>query len=90
MSIDRYEIIHGYKIASGTFTTSRFYSLAYNEKCVTRFDARVEQDKFDHIEVADSFAEQTLTLDRSWPRTFAVVGLLTGIGGLIGYQFKKN
>jgi hypothetical protein len=70
----------------GTFTTSWFYSWTYNKKCETQFKATVYANNFDKIEIT----QQESTLDRSWPRTFAVVGLFTGIGGWIGYQFKKN
>lgn len=82
---DRYEL-RIVKEVPGTFTTSWFYSWTYNKKCETQFKATVYTNNFDKIEIT----QQKSTLARSWPRTFAAVGLFTGIGGLIGYQFKKN
>lgn len=66
-----------------------FYSLTRDRTCTSKFEGEVEYADERLIKNLKA-TEPKETLARSWPRTFAVLGFTTGIGALIGYQFKKN
>ncbi len=66
-----------------------FYSLTRDRICTSKFEGEVEYTDERLIKNLKA-TEPKETLARSWPRTFAVLGFTTGIGALIGYQFKKN
>ncbi len=79
---------------SGSILTRRVYSWTQDRICKSQFEAEILAQSDDHtssISIENlKVTNQESSFARSWPRTFAVVGLFTGIGGLIGYQFKKN